>query len=157
MIKVLLVVVLVLVIVVALVVWIRRSRSGRRLVAARAAGSDAPKIFFGDVLRRHVVTSGSLARLELFDWGIRVRGMALSRWLISTWEAEYTELAMAELVATRYSRIAIRFRLRGEAGSTAFLTHRHEAILSLLEQRGIPVNRAVQTIGGPADLDALAR
>jgi hypothetical protein len=159
MIKVLLVVAVLLVIIVALVTWVRRSRAGQRLVgvAAPEPGAAPPKLFTGDVMRSHVVTSGSLARLEAFDWGIRVRGIGLSRWLITTWEARYSELAIAELVSTRQSRIAIWFRLQGETGGTAFLTHRHEEILKLLEKRGIPVNRSVQTIRGAADLESAAR
>ena len=127
-----------------------RLGSGRRV---GAPATERSRLFIGDVMRKRVVTSGGLARLEIFDWGIRVRGMTFSRWLVATWEARYEELAIAELVATPHSRIAVWFRLRGEpGGGTAFLTAWTEDILGLLQKHDVPVNRVVTRISGPAEL-----
>jgi hypothetical protein len=141
---ILLAVALALVVILGLFMWIRRSASCARTIEAPAGELD--RFFWGGVMCRYVVTSGSLARLELFDWGIRICGTALARWLVPTWEARYEELAGAELVVLRSSRIAVWFRLREEPDAMAFLTERSAEILLLLEERGVPVNRYVARI-----------
>ncbi len=133
------------------VTWVRRAGSSARILDMPAG--DLERLFVGDVMRKHVITSGGLARLEMLDWGVRVRGAFFSRWLVATWEATYEELAIAELVSTRYSRIAVWFRLRGEpGGGTAFLSSWHQDILTMMEKHDIPVNRSVTQISGPAEL-----
>ncbi len=130
--------------------WIRRAAScGRRIGAP--AGEPA-RVFWGGVMCRYLITSGTLARLEFFDWGVRLRGIAVSRWIVPTWEARYEELAIAELVSLRWSRIAVWLKLRGEAGGIAFLSDRSSEILPLLERNGVPVNRALAEIRRVEDL-----
>jgi hypothetical protein len=141
---ILLAVALALVAVLGLLMWIRRSASCARTIEAPAA--ERERIFWGGVMCRYVVTSGSLARLEFFDWGVRVCGTALSRWIVPTWEARYEELARAELVVFRSSRIAVWLRLREGPDAIAFLTDRSAEILPLLEGHGVPVNRYVGRI-----------
>lgn len=158
--KILLVVALVLIIGGGLVVWIRRARiSGRTIGQPKGNREQEPeRVFVGDVMRQRVVTSGGLARLEIFDWGIRVRGTVFSRWVVPTWDARFEELAIAELVKTQQSRIAVWFRLRDEpGGGTAFLSSWHGEILGLLEQHDVPVNRSVTGIRSPAELYRAAR
>jgi hypothetical protein len=124
--------------------WIRRAASCGRTIDVPAG--EFHQVFWGGVMCRNLITSGTLARLEFFDWGVRIRGIAVSRWIVPTWEARYEELAIAELVSLRYSRIAVWFRLRGDAGGMAFLSYHSNEILPLLEQRGVPVNRSVAQI-----------
>ncbi len=124
--------------------WIRRAASCGRIIDVPAAEPAA--VFFGGVMCRYLITSGSLVRLEFYDWGVRVRGTVLSRWIVPTWEARYEELAIAELVALRHSRIAVWLRLRGKPDGIAFLTERSAEILRLLERRDLPVNRSVTQI-----------
>ena len=124
--------------------WIRRAASCGRTIDVPAG--EFRQVFWGGVMCRNLITSGTLARLEFFDWGVRIRGIAVSRWIVPTWEARYEELAIAELVSLRYSRIAVWFRLRGDAGGMAFLSYHSNEILPLLEQRGVPVNRSVAQI-----------
>ena len=124
--------------------WIRRVASCGRTIDVPAG--EFHQVFWGGVMCRNLITSGTLARLEFFDWGVRIRGIAVSRWIVPTWEARYEELAIAELVSLRYSRIAVWFRLRGDAGGMAFLSYHSNEILPLLEQRGVPVNRSVAQI-----------
>ena len=76
--------------------WIRRAAANARTIDAPAGGSDA--LFRGGVMARHIMTSGTLARLEFFDWGVRLSGTVLARWIVPTWEATYDQLAIAELV-----------------------------------------------------------
>jgi hypothetical protein len=137
---------LVLLCVVGIGMWIRLAAANRRTI--QAPEGKLEDLFRGGVMCRHVITSGSLVRLEVFDWGVRLSGSAVVRWIIPTWEARYEELAIAELVALPASRIAVWFRLRGDAGpgGIAFLSEHNLAILPLLEKHGVPVNRAVTRV-----------
>ena len=124
--------------------WIRRAASCGRTIDVPAG--EFRQVFWGGVMCRNLITSGNLARLEFFDWGVRIRGTAISRWIVPTWEARYEELAIAELVSLHSSRIAVWFRLRGDAGGMAFLSDYSSEILPLLERRGVPVNRSLAQI-----------
>jgi hypothetical protein len=135
--------------------WRRLAASNVRLIGPPPG--ELRDLFFGGVMCRHVITSGSLARLEFYDWGVRLRGTMISRWIVPTWEARFDELAIAELVALPASRIAVWFRLRRadqpragasrpDARAIAFLSDRSQQILPLLEKRGVPVNRAITRI-----------
>lgn len=125
--------------------WARLAATNTRIVGAPAA--ELRELFRGGVMGRHVITSGSLARLEFYDWGVRLCGTAISRWAVPTWEARYDELAIAELVALPASRIAVWFRLRdGDPHTIAFLSERSLEILPVLEKRGVPVSRSVTRI-----------
>jgi hypothetical protein len=148
----LLIVVLALAAIVGLTVWVRRTRSCGR--TTNAPSGDLTKSYVGDVICRSAITSGGLARLEFFDWGVRLRGIAVSRWIVPTWEARYDELAVAELVKLRFSRIAVWLRVRGEAGGIGFLTSFSQDILRDLEARDVLVNRAIAEVRSTADLYA---
>jgi hypothetical protein len=147
---ILLVVVLALAVIAGLAIRIRRAAScGRR--------TDTPlgelrRSFTGDVMCRYAMTSGGLARLELSDGGVRLRGIVVSRWIVPTWEASYDELALAELVKLRFSRIAVWLRVRGEPGGIGFLTYFSEDILRELAARDVPVNRAIAEVRTTAEL-----
>lgn len=139
-----LVVVLVLLCVSGIVMWTRLAAKNARIIEAPAGKLE--DLYRGGVMGRHVITSGSLVRLELFDWGVRLCGSAMSRWVVPTWEARYDELASARLVALPASRIAVWLRLRGEPGAIGFLSHHSQDILSSLEKHGVPVNRSVTRV-----------
>lgn len=138
---VLLVVVLAVVVIAGLVTWIRRAKSAARIINAPDGESD--RVFPGDMLTRTTIMSGSMARLEFFDWGVRLHGIAISRWVVPTWEARYEELAIAELVTLRFSRFAVWLRLRGTTDGIGFLTHWSRDILREFEKHDVPVNRSV--------------
>lgn len=144
MLVVIVVVVLALAAAAGLTIWIRRAGACGRTIDVPAAEPD--RVFWGGVMCRGLVTSGTLARLEFYDWGVRIRGIAVSRWIVPTWQARYEELAIAELVSLRWSRITVWFRLRDDAGGMGFLSDRSSEILPLLEHRGVPVNRSVAEI-----------
>jgi hypothetical protein len=132
------------------VIWIRRAASCARVIDAPASEREA--IFAGDVLSRYVITSGSLAVLEFFDWGVRLRGRLVSRWIVPRWEARYSELAIAELVTLPHSRIAVWLRLTGEHDGIGFLRMPSSEILPLLEKHGVPVNRSIAQVKRVAEL-----
>jgi len=142
--EILLVAALVLVAIAGLLTSIRRAASCARTIDVPAG--EPERYFSGGVMCRHLITSGSLARLEFHDWGVRVRGIAVSRWIVPTWEARYEELAIAELVATNWSRIGVWFRLRAQPDGMAFLTDRSRDILRQLELHDVPVNRSLTKI-----------
>jgi len=127
--------------------WTRLAARNTRHIAAGLTDDEPDELLRGGVMGKHVITSGTLVRLEFFDWGIRLRGTAIARWAVPTWEARYDELAIAELVALPASRIAVWFRLRADDPRTiGFLSDRSADVLRLLERRGVPVNRAVTRI-----------
>jgi|HubBroStandDraft_1064217.scaffolds.fasta_scaffold01749_5 hypothetical protein len=142
--EIVLVVVLVLLCASGLVMWARLAAVNRRTIETPAG--EFEEFFWGGVMCRHVVTSGSLARLEFFDWGVRLRGIVISRWIVPTWEARYDELAIAKLVALPQSRIAVWLTLRGEPSGIAFLSDRSGQILPVLEKHGVQVDRTVTRI-----------
>jgi len=150
MLVIILVVVLVLLAAGGLVSWLMRAAAcGRRI---DAPDDERLRTFFGGILCKAITTSGPLVRLEILDWGIRLRGTIWSRWIVPTWEARYEELAIAELVSTPFSRIAVWFRLRGSADGIGFLTADSEEILRVLEKRDVPVNRSVAQFRKVAEL-----
>jgi hypothetical protein len=124
--------------------WIRRAKSCGRTIDAPAG--DPVALFYGGVMCRGLVTSGSLTRLEFYDWGVRLRGSVVSRWVVPTWEARYDELAIAELVALRWSRVAVWMRLRGRQDGIAFLANGSADVLRELERHDVLVNRSVAEI-----------
>jgi hypothetical protein len=126
-----------------LVIWARLAHSNTRVIGMPAG--EPEEFFWGGVMCRYVITSG-LTRLEFFDWGVRVRGAGISRWIVPTWEAKYGELAIAGLVALPQSRIAVWLRLRGESVAIAFLSDRTSQILPVLEKHGVQVNKVVTRI-----------
>jgi hypothetical protein len=118
-----------------------------RVIGAPADGSAQPGgLFRGGMMGRHLLTSGTLVRLEFFDWGVRLGGAFLVRRIIPVWEARYEDLAIAELVTLPHSRITVWLRLRGGSGAIGFLTQDHQQILAMLRDRGVPVNRVVTQV-----------
>lgn len=129
--------------------WSRLTAASRRTIDAPAGKLE--DLFRGGVMGRHILTSGTLVRLECYDWGIRLRGIAISRWVVPTWEASYEELAIARLVAMPASRITVWFRLRGaqpgdDHGAIGFLSDHSGQIIGLLQEHGVPVDRHVTQI-----------
>jgi hypothetical protein len=137
--------------------WTRRARACQRIIDPAPPASESELVCYGGVMCRGLTTSGMLVRLDLLDWGVRMRGTPLARWIVPRWEARYDELAIAELVVTPFSRIAVWFRLRGEPGGMGFLTERHRDILAGMQKHEVPVNRSVQQIRSAEDLYGLDR
>jgi hypothetical protein len=133
----------------ALAIWIRRARASARTIGAPAG--EPERLLYGDVLCRSVMTSGSFARLEVHDWGVRLRGIPMTRWIVPTWEARYEELAIAEVVASK-SRLGLWLRLKGGAGGIGFLTSNSEEAARALEAHGVQVDRSVAQFRQVTDL-----
>ena len=146
---VILIVVVAVIVAIALATWTKRARASTRKIGAPA---DQPeRKLYGDVLCRSLMTSGSFARLEVHDWGVRLRGVTMARWIVPTWEARYEELAIAEVVASQ-SRLGVWLKLKGGAGGIGFLTSNSEEATRALEAHGVQVNRSVLQIRQVADL-----
>jgi hypothetical protein len=133
-----------------LVMWIRLAASNKRVIEVPEGSLE--DFFRGGVMCRYVITSGTLARLDFFDWGVRLRGIAISRWIVPTWEARYDELATAGLVALPASRIAVWLRIRGQPEAIAFLSERSLDILPALAKHGVRVNHDVTKISRVEEL-----
>jgi len=134
----------VLVVATGLVTWIRRARACQRIIDAPAG--DPELVCYGGMMSKALTTSGTLVRLDLLDWGVRIHGTPISRWIVPTWEARYEELALAELVTLPWSRVAVWLRVRGDPGGMGFLSEWSGEILRTLEQHDVPVNRSVVKI-----------
>ena len=152
---VILVVVAIVIALAGLGAWIRRARSCRRIIGAPAGEAD--DVFLGGIMCKTLITSGLLVRLELHPWGVRVRGISPARWVVPTWEARYEDLAVAEMVASPFSRIAVWLRLREQSDGMGFLSQRSEEILGLLEKHEVPVNRSVRKFKRVDELYQLPR
>jgi hypothetical protein len=143
---------LVVMVVIGVVTWIGRGRACQRILDAPVLAGESELTCYGGVMCRGLMTSGTLARLDLLDGGIRIRGIPIARWIVPRWEARYAELAIAELVATPFSRIAVWFRVQGDPGGMGFLTERSRDILNGLEKHEVLVNRSVQKIKSAEDM-----
>lgn len=148
---------LVVVGVISVAISIRGARGCRRIVDPAPPAGASELVCYGGAMCRGLMTSGMLVRLDLLDWGVRMRGTPLARWLVPRWEARYAELAIAELVATPFSRIAVWFRVQGESGGMGFLSDRSRDILAGLEKHEVLVNRSVQQIRSVEDMYGQAR
>jgi hypothetical protein len=85
-----------------------------------------------------------LARLELLEHGIRVRGSAAGlRWLVPAWEARHEELTGAQLVWVPIASRGVYLRTAAAAGSIIFWTRRGSDILDHLQVHGVPADTAV--------------
>ena len=87
-------------------------------------------------------TRGRWARLQFFDWGIRLDG----RSVLPTFEVRYEELGDARLVASRF-KSGIRFQSSCLPDPVTFETSEGAQIADLLEERGVTVNRQVGHLG----------
>lgn len=140
---------------VGLVTWFRRASACQRIIDAPAGETEL--VCYGGVMCRSLMTSGLLVRLDLTDWGVRIRGIPPARWIVPRWEARYPELAVAELVATPFSRLTVWLRVQGESGGIGFLSDRSSDILTVLGQHDVPVNRSVRQIRTAAEMYDQAR
>jgi hypothetical protein len=137
--------------------WIGRARRCERIIDPAPPAGESELACYGGVMCRGLMTSGTLVRFDLLDWGVRLRGTPMARWIVPRWEARYAELAIAELVVTPFSRIAVWFKIQGEPGGMGFLTDRSRDILAGLEKHEVLVNRSVQQIRSAEDMYGPAR
>ncbi len=99
------------------------------------------RTFLGGCLSGTWSATWPLARLEFFDWGIRLAGSVRPvRWLIGTWEARYEELATVRLIESPAS--GVRLAIKGSTDAVVFWTFRESREISgLLEAKNVPVDR----------------
>lgn len=93
-----------------------------------------------------------LARLELLDWGIRVRGgVGGLRWLVPVWEARYEELTGAQLIWAPIASRGVYLQTASEAGSIVFWSRRGTGILEHLQVHGVPTSRSLTRLAWGAN------
>jgi hypothetical protein len=127
----------------------RRSAKSSRTIAAP---EELPVAVWKGGLRTQTVnaTSGT-ARLEMFDWGVRVRGRGFWKVLLPTWEARYSELATAQLIEWPIANHGVLMRSDSSVAPLVFVTLRDREVLEALAARGLLVDRWVSRLR-PADL-----
>jgi hypothetical protein len=108
----------------------------------------APLEFLGGIRSLDTSVTGKLGRLELFDWGVRVRGSeTILVLMIPVWHARYEDLAKAQLVTFPIANPGVRLLRRNGGDPVIFVTRHGEQVLDQLERRGVPVDRKVSRLG----------
>ena len=88
------------------------------------------------------------ARLEFFDWGIRLRGTGMMRPVVPVREAQYEELTEARLV-TAHKKQGVRLHAAGIADAMIFWTRQDSNVLDRLEEHAVSVDRAADQVSDP--------
>lgn len=126
---------------VAATLWALRDQAGRAARLIGMPGTAPESTFLGGSLTATARATWPLARLEFFNWGIRLSAsLRLLRWVIGTWEAQYEELATVRLISSLNP--GVRLALKGSTDAVVFLTFESTQIADRLEAHGVPVDRA---------------
>jgi len=105
-----------------------------------------PAAVYPGRIRSRTEGGGTGCRLELFDWGIRMRGSAVMKPFVPVFELRYRELTEARLVAAHVNR-GVRFQADCLSAAVTFVTFQDREIADRLEERGVPVDRDVGQLG----------
>jgi hypothetical protein len=82
--------------------------------------------------------------LELFTWGIRLRGyLQLTAPVL---EVRYAEIQDMQLVDGQFGRRGIRVRSKELPAPVTFVTSQNQEIAKLLQARGVPISRETREI-----------
>lgn len=126
-------------------IFFRRAAAGSSRALAMPA--TPPLASWGGGLRTRTLSGSSgTARLELFDWGVRVRTSGLFGWLGLSWEVRYSELVQARLITYPIANRGVLLRTDGSAAPLAFTTFRGPEILDQLAAHGVAVDRSVTSL-----------
>lgn len=126
------------------VTWFRRLRWAADKPDRTLGMPDTPVIaaWYGGLRTSTINCTARAAYLELFDWGVRLHGRGLWRWLLPTWEVRYAELSMAQLIKFPIAHSGVLMRTNGPIVPLVFAAplRRSHQILDQLEARGVPVD-----------------
>lgn len=110
--------------------------------------------FVGGVWSQTMNAIWPLARLELFDQGIRLRaGLRLLGWLIPVWEARYADLTAAQLIATPSGGRGVCVYPIGPAGPIVFWSRRAADIIDHLQLHAVPIDHSVTQLPWAANVN----
>lgn len=114
-------------------------------------GAPPERTFVGGLWSRAMSAMWPLARLEFWDWGIRIRGSVRGvRWLVGSWQARYDELT-AELVVVPVASRGVLLNA-GAAEPVVFWSRRGHEILDHLGMHGVPVSHTPTRLSWGANL-----
>ena len=138
------VVLLVLAASVSLFRWLARSVS--RVTGISQTSPD--RTYAGALTTPAMSATSPLARLELYDSGIRLAGsVRIVRWIIPVWEAQYAELTEADMVSSPLRERGVRFSAHNSSPIIFWTFDDAAEIVDILESRGVAVDRSVSRIG----------
>ncbi len=111
-----------------------------------APGQVAERTFTGGLWSSAGSAISPLARLELLDWQIRVRGgIPGLRWLVPGWQAPYSAITTAQLIAVPPMSRGV-YLVTADGDSIVFWTRWGTDILDHLEIHGVPSDRSVSRL-----------
>lgn len=137
-----------------LIIGWRAVRDSRRV---RAPHGQQTATFRGGIWRPGKLDADEgTARLEFFDWGIRLgssglvklASLGLARFLMPVWEARYEELTEARLM-TAPGHHGVRLRVAGSADPVMFWTSQGSDVLDRLQEHAVSVDRAADQVPDP--------
>lgn len=108
-----------------------------------APGGPPERTFTGGLCSAAGNAIWPLARLELLDQGIRVRGkIGGLRWLVPVWEARYGDLTGLQLICAPIANRGVYVQTANPADSIIFWSRRSTDILDHLRVHGVPADRS---------------
>jgi hypothetical protein len=122
---------------------VQSSKSARSIAVSKESPA---AVWTGGLKTGSISSTWGTARLELFSWGIRIRGLWFWRLILPNWEARYTELLSAQLVRWPIANSGVLIGTDGTAAPIVFTTPAGSKVLDALEAHGIPVDRTVDRL-----------
>jgi hypothetical protein len=118
-----------------------------------AAGGPPERTFAGGLWSAAGNAIWPLARLELLDGGVQVRGSVRGLgWLVPPWQARYEDLTGAQRIWAPIANHGVYLQTAAAAGSIIFWSRQGAAILNHLQIHGVPADHSVTRLQWGANI-----